>query len=125
MVTANSSKGDSNAKTGIFGFPAGFPAVNLAGGSIISKANQIVSDSMKTIWAKEVELAKLETEQAAKLFMPPKRNGDAREAATEYCSQLHEGSEKIVAEMRSLGDAMRDCGWQLFDLYAESFKRAE
>jgi hypothetical protein len=80
---------------------------------------------MKTIWAKEIELARLETEQAAKLFMPPKQNGDDRSAAANYCNDLHRGSEKIVAEMRSIGDAMRSCGWQLFDLYAERFKKAD
>jgi hypothetical protein len=86
---------------------------------------KIMSESAMAIWAKEVELAKLEMEQATRMMLPPRANGDARHTAAEYRSQLHAGSEKIVGEMRNLSDMMRNCGWQLFDLYTGHHKEGD
>jgi hypothetical protein len=86
---------------------------------------KIMSESATAIWAKEIELAKLEVEQATRMLLPPRRDGDGRHAAAEYRNQLREGSEKIVGEMRNLSDMMRRCGWQLFDLYTRNDKTAD
>jgi len=121
-MPATSSKTEAKAeRPDYFAFMANFNSRALPDG--FEKYGKILTESAKAIWAKELELAKLEAEQAAKMFLPPRQNGDARHAASAYCSQVHEGTEKIIAEMRSLSDMMRDYSWQLFDLYAENFKK--
>lgn len=89
---------------------------------MLTRANEIVSEAAKTIWSGEVELVRLEAEEGAKLMALARPAGDPGKLTAETFTQWHRSSEKILTQMREVGDAMRKCGWDLFDLYAESMK---
>ena len=90
---------------------------------MLTRANEIVSEAAKTIWAGEVELVRLETEEGAKFLSLARPATDPGKRAADTVAQWHDSSEKILTQMRGMGDAMRKCGWELFDLYAESMKQ--
>lgn len=90
---------------------------------MLTRANEIVSEAAKAIWASEVELVRLEAEEGSKLLFLAKPAGDPGKVAAETVARWHNSSEKILTQMRETGDLMRKCGWQLFELYSESMKR--
>ena len=90
---------------------------------MLTRANEIVSEAAKAIWASEVELVRLEAEEGSKLLFLAKPAGDPGKLAAETFTQWHTSSEKILTQMRETGDLMRKCGWELFGLYSESMKR--
>lgn len=90
---------------------------------MLTRANEIVSEAAKAIWASEVELVRLEAEEGSKLLFLAKPAGDPGKLAAETFTQWHNSSEKILTQMRETGDLMRKCGWELFELYSENMKR--
>lgn len=90
---------------------------------VLARANQIVADTTKAIWSREIELMRLETEQLVKMVQPVKTDGDFGKLVADYYDKWHEGSEKTIAEMREVSDLIRDCGWRLLDLYSDSLAR--
>lgn len=87
--------------------------------ALAGRAHEILSQAAQDVWAGQLELMRLETEQISKAWFPFHHNGDGAAASSE---QWHEDAEKVITQMRSVGDAMRNCGWQLFETYANSFK---
>lgn len=89
---------------------------------MLTRANEIMSEAAKAIWASEVELARIEAEEGSKLLFLAKPAGDPAKLAAETFTQWHTSSEKILTQMRGMGDLMRKCGWELFELYSENMK---
>lgn len=92
-----------------------WPDVALAG-----RTHEILSQAAQGVWEGQLELMRLETEQISKAWFPFHHNGDGAAAASS--EQWHENAEKVITQMRNVGDAMRNCGWELFETYANSFK---
>jgi len=84
------------------------------------RTQEILSQTAKDVWAGQLELMRLEAEQLSKSWVPFRHYGDG--AAPASSEEWHEGAEKVIAQMRNVGDAMRNCGWQLFETYAHSLK---
>lgn len=89
---------------------------------MLTRANEIMSEAAKAIWASEVELARIEAEEGSKLLFLAKPAGDPAKLAAETFAQWQNSSEKILSQMRGTGDLMRKCGWELFQLYSENMK---
>ncbi len=91
---------------------------------MLTRANEIVTEAAKAIWASEVELLRLESEESAKLISFAKSGGDPAKSFADTYAHWHDGSEKILNQMRGMSDQMRKCGWELFELYSENIKSA-
>jgi hypothetical protein len=89
---------------------------------MLTRANEIMSEAAKAIWASEVELVRIEAEEGSKLLFLAKPAGDPGKLAAETFTQWHNSSEKVLTQMRDMGDLMRKCGWELFELYSENMK---
>ena len=104
-------------------FFKGFAEMPQLNTKMLTRANEIMSEAAKAIWASEVELMRLEAEEGSKLlFMAKPAGGDPTKLAAETFAQWHNSSEKIFSQMRGMGDLMRKCGWELFELYSENMK---
>ncbi len=90
---------------------------------LMTRANEIMSEAAKVIWASEIELVRMEAEEGSKLLFHPNPAGDPTKLAADVFRQWHSSSEKMLTQMRETGDLVRKCGWELFELYAESMKR--
>ncbi len=91
---------------------------------MLTRANEIVTEAAKAIWASEVELLRIEAEESAKLISFSTPAGDPAKTAADTYAHWHDGAEKILAQMRGVSDQMRKCGWELFELYSENIKSA-
>lgn len=87
--------------------------------AFLARANEILADAAKAIWASEMDLIRLESERASRLFQPVEGR-TPQQAAAEYGAQWHDNSEKIIAHAREIGDLSRKCCWQLYDLYIQN-----
>lgn len=118
-ATPKSEQSTSSFTAPFFKGLAQMPQLNT---QMLTRANEIVSEAAKTIWAGEVELVRLEAEEGAKLMSLARPATNPGALTAETFTQWHASSEKILSQMREMGDAMRKCGWDLFALYAESMK---
>ena len=89
---------------------------------MMTRASEIIAESAKDIWSKEIELLRLEAEQMPRIFSPAKQDGSIGGLATDYYARWHDGAEKLLARMRSRNDAALKCGWDLLALYSEALK---
>ena len=92
--------------------------------ALITRANDVVVNTARAVWESEMELFRLESEQVAKTLVPLKLGDDPPATVSAYCEQWQEGSEKLLNHMRSVGDLVRKCGWDLFHIYQESLREA-
>lgn len=99
---------------------AEMPRLNI---QMVMRANEIVSEAARAIWESEVELVRLETEEGAKWLSLARPTMDPGKVPVVTFTQWHESAERIFMQMRGMGDVMRKCGWELFELYAESMSR--
>lgn len=113
-MAANKHKEPSPSESSVFSTFAHFTPFDSA---LVARTNEILSDAATDIWAGEIELLRLELEQASRSFSSIQRNGaDGKDSA----EQWHQGAEKIITQMRRVSDSMRNCSWQLFDLYSQN-----
>ena len=95
-----------------------FPGFDSA---LIARAGEILSDAATEVWSRELELMRLEAELATRSFMPLHANGsDTKNKVEEW----QDGAEKVIAQMRSVSDSLRDCSWKLFELYSKNALQA-
>jgi hypothetical protein len=92
------------------------------GTALMTRANDILVKTAAEVWGREVELFKLETEQTMNAFMPPKLGEDGGNNIFAYYRTQQAGADKVIAQIRDINDIMRNCGWQIFGLCAESLK---
>lgn len=85
--------------------------------ALVARTGEILSAAATDIWAAEIELLRLEAEQASRSFLPVRGNGDGQNDGVE---KWRDGVEQIIAQMRTVGDSMRQCGWRLFELYSQN-----
>jgi Phasin protein len=104
-------------------FPTKFLETQERNAEILTSANEIVVKTAKAIGENQTEFLQLEAEQASKAFTPVKFDTDAGAAISAYGNQWHEASQKLISHMRTINDLVFDCGWQLFKLGADSFRK--
>lgn len=92
--------------------------------ALITRANEVMVNTARAVWESEMELFRLESEQVAKTLVPIKIGDDPTAVVSAYCEQWQEGSEKLLSHMRTVGDLVRKCGWDLFHIYQESLRDA-
>lgn len=93
-----------------------FPPIPTFDSALIARTGEILSDAATQIWTREIELLRLETELAARSLLPLHADG----ADKLPVEQWQDSAGKIINQMREVGDAVRDCGWRLFDLYSQN-----
>ena len=106
-------------RTNVF---ADFPNMAWPSTALLTRTNEILSQAANYVWAGELELMRLEAEQVSKSLFPFRHNGDAGGQAADSREQWHNNAEEVIAQMRHVGDVMRNCGWQLFEVYSKSLK---
>ncbi|HKH81823.1 MAG TPA: hypothetical protein VKA03_09520 [Methylovirgula sp.] len=104
-------------------FPVNLVEAQERGAELFTLASELIVKTARAIWESQSELLRLETEQAAKAFAPPTIGEDPGTTMSAYCFQAHEQTDRMIAQMRRVNDLLRDCGWQLFTIYAESLRQ--
>jgi Phasin protein len=105
-------------------FPPNLMQAHERNSALITRANEMMVNTARAVWESEMELLRLESEQFAKTLVPLKLGSDPAAAASVYCAQWQEGSEKLLNQMRTVSDLVRKCGWDLFQIYQESLHDA-
>ena len=105
-------------------FPPNLVEVQEHNTALITRANEVMLNTARAVWEREMELFWLESEQLAKTLVPSKLGDDPTKAVSACCEQWHECSEKLLNQMRSINDLVRECGWDLFHIYQESLREA-
>ncbi len=106
-------------------FPTHLAETQAEGAALLARANDLLLDTARAIWESQSELLRVETEQAAKAFVPIRLGDDPAAALAAQWDQWHEESERVIAHMRHVNDAVRGYGWQLFEFYTEGFRLAQ
>ena len=89
-----------------------------------SDLNDLTSKTLRGIFESQTELLQLSAHQASKAVLLPKPGEEPSAAACGYCRQLHEESDRIVAQARALNDVIRNYGWGLLELYVENYRKS-
>lgn len=105
-------------------FPFNLVDVQDRGAALFTQLNDLMVKTTRAIWESETELLRLEAEHAAKCFVPPKVGEDPGTTIADYCEQLHQRTDRMIAEMRRVNDLCKDCGWQLVAIYSEGLRQA-
>lgn len=92
--------------------------------ALITRANEVMVNTARAVWESEMELFQLESEQVARSLVPLKLGDDPAAVVSAVCEQWQERSEKLLSHMRTVGDLVRKCGWDLFHIYQESLRGA-
>ncbi len=104
-------------------FPANFVETQERNANMFARANEAMVKTAQPIWESQTEFLRRESEQLAKAFTPPKLNGDPSAAISTYCDLWRENSERLITQIRTVSDLTRECGWQLFHIYADGLRR--
>lgn len=94
------------------------------GNALMARVNEVIASTARAVWESEMELFHVESEYAAKSFLPIKPGDDPFAAISAYCDQWQEGSEKLLTHMRTVNDLVRKCGWDLIHIGQESLYEA-
>lgn len=116
--------GAKTAKAEIL-FPAHLAETQAEGAALFARANGLLLDTARAIWESQGELFRVEAEQAARSFVPMRLGDDPAAALAAQWDQWHEESERVIAHMRRVNDAVRDYSWQLFEFCTEGFRLAQ
>lgn len=111
-MAVNKHREPSSSENGLFPRIPHFTPFNA---ELFARTSEILSSAATDIWSGEVELLRLEAEQASRSFLPFRGDGDGKDRV----EQWHAGAEKIINQMRTVSDSMRDCSWKLFGLYSQ------
>lgn len=117
-------KPQSEAKASETEFPFNLVDVQDRGAALFTHLNELMVKTTRAVWESETELLRLEAEHAAKCFVPPRFGEDPGTSIAEYCNQLRQRTDRMIAEMRRVNDLFKDCGWELVTIYAEGLKQA-
>lgn len=104
-------------------FPFNLVEVRDQGVALFTQLNELMVKTTRAIWESETELLRLEAEQAAKCFIPPKIGEDPGTTISDYCDQLHQRTDHMIAQMRRVNDLFKDCGWQVVAIYADGLRQ--
>jgi hypothetical protein len=104
--------------------PFNFVEAQDHGVALFTQLNELMVKTTRAIWESETELFRLETEQAAKCFTPPKVGDDPGATVVDYCNQLHQRTDRMIAQMRHVNDLFKDYGWQLVSIYTDGLRQA-
>ncbi len=104
-------------------FPFNFVEAQDRGAALFTQLNELMVKTTRAIWESETELLRLEAEQATKCFVPPKIGGDPASTIADYCDQLRQQTDRMIAQMRRVNDLFKDCGWQVVALYADGLRQ--
>lgn len=107
--------------------PAAVLAANLSdaqerSAATFARAYDVLAKTTQAIWESEPELFKLESDQLLKSFAPLKPGDDPAAGLTTYVTQMHDGSERMIARIRHINDLAWNCGWQIAAIYAEGMQ---
>lgn len=94
------------------------------GVALFTQLNELLVKTARAVWESQTELLRLETEQATKSLFPVKIGEDPGETISAYCDQLHERTDRMIAQIRRINDLYKDYGWQLFAIYSEGLRQA-
>lgn len=87
--------------------------------AFFTRANEIVAEAVRAIWANEMDLIRMEPGRAGRLFQTVEGHTPLQ-ATADYAAEWHENSEKVIAHIREITDLARKCCWQLCDLYVQN-----
>ena len=91
-------------------FPFSFSHFHTGNAATVTQANEILVQAARSIW--EVDSARNAFE-SFKVGVPP------QQALSQALEQWHRRSETALTHMRAIGDALRECEWQLTGLAAK------
>jgi hypothetical protein len=86
--------------------------------------SDLTSKTMRGILESQTELMQLEAHQAFNSFLLPKAGEEPSATFCSYWHQLHEQSDRVIAQTRHLNDVLRDYTWGLLELYANSYSKS-
>lgn len=110
------------AEPGQAQLPQAFAEAQQESAAALARVNEVLLKTIQAVWEHQAALFRLEAEQATKALMPLQFGAES-ESVTDYCHLVRDTSEQVIARMRSVTDLMRDCNWQLLEIYGESVGR--
>lgn len=118
------TSGKTDIKTnGVENFPLHFAQMQARNIASMTRASEILAQSAKAVWDNEVEMFKLESENARQSFTP---NGAAPGASfSGLMGQIQRNTEATIGRMRAINDIVRDCEWQLLSLAADNIAASQ
>ena len=104
-------------------FSRNYAEAQARGLASLAQVNTILVDTAKAIWENEMELFRLETEQARGALSPSLSCDNPMTAFSGMCAHWHETTEKSIQHIRAIQDRMRDCEWKILELFAENLNQ--
>lgn len=93
------------------------------GAAVLTETAELLTSTATAIWEKQLNLLRHEMEHAQKQVSAVAGSENAGAAIEAYVSSVQGSIEIALTNMREINDTMRDCAWQLFDLYAKRMQR--
>ncbi len=91
--------------------------------TLLSRTHKILADTALGVWESNAGLLTFEAVQCAKLLAPQGDHPDPAAAMTASLDQWHQGTEQLVAHARRVNDLVYECGWKLFENYADGLRQ--
>jgi len=89
------------------------------GAAVFTETAELLTSTATAIWEKQLNLLRHEMEHAQKQVSAVTGSENASAAIEAYMSSVQGSIEIALTDMRAINDAMRDCAWRLFGLYAK------
>jgi Phasin protein len=89
----------------------------------LARANEVLAAAAQALRQSQIELSRLESAQAAKLLERPKFGEDPNTVISARYDRWRDGSEQLIAHMRTINDLAHECGWQLFQICADNLRQ--
>ena len=100
-------------------FPFSFSHFHTGNAATVTQANEILVQAARSIWDSQAELFRLDVDSARNAFESFKVGVPPQQALSQALEQWHRRSETALTHMRAIGDALRECEWQLMGLAAK------
>lgn len=120
------ARAESKAETRGYGFsgferffPLNFSQLHMDNTAALTRANEVLLQTARSIWESETELFRLGMENARNSF-GSWMAGSPAQSFSEMLAQCHRNSEQAITHMRGIGDVMRECEWQVLGIAAQS-----
>ncbi len=92
--------------------------------ALLARASQVMADTTRALLDSEMEFYRLQAESIARIPSTFKPGNHPVAMLSAYCDQCQDTSERMLSHMRTVNDLMRQCGWDLFQLYQDNLQEA-
>jgi len=89
-----------------------------------TEAAEVLTSTASAIWEKQLDLLRIEVEQAQQRVTALTGANDPGAALDAYVSGVQGSIQTVLTDLRDINDLMRGCAWRLLGLYAQQMHRS-